>query len=94
MKHWYLYTTVHGECPQNHNLNVHYLENLKSHAHFIVHNVMSVRFERQTMTDGMLVCIMLHPASYNVAGVERSERAGTCTAERKSVDLFNYMVSC
>jgi hypothetical protein len=55
---------------------------------------MSVRFERQTMTDGMPMCILLHPAYYNVAGVERSVRAGTYATGRKIVDLFNNVVSC
>jgi hypothetical protein len=41
---------------------------------FIVSNIVTVRFERQTMTDGMPVCIILNPASYNFASVERSER--------------------
>jgi hypothetical protein len=55
---------------------------------------MNVRLERQIRTDEMPVCIVLHPASYNVAGVERSERAGTYATERKIVDLFNDMVIC
>jgi hypothetical protein len=43
---------------------------------------MTVRFERQ-MTDGTSVCIMLNPASYNFAGIERSEREGTYATERE-----------
>jgi hypothetical protein len=55
---------------------------LKSHVFFIVSKAMTVRFERQT-TDGTPVCIMLNPASYNFAGIERSEREGTYATERE-----------
>ena len=60
---------------------------------FIVSNAMPVRFE---MTDGMPMCIMFNPASYDFVGVERSERAGTYATERERerVDLFNDVVSC
>jgi hypothetical protein len=81
--------------PQDGNLNVQYFENLKSHVLFIVSNAMPVRFERQTMTDGMPVCIMFSPASYDFVGVERSERVGTYSTEReRERELFNDVVSC
>jgi len=50
---------------------------------FIVSNAMPVRFERQTSTNGIPVCIMLNPASYSFVGVEKSERAGTYATERE-----------
>ena len=52
---------------------------------------MTVRFERQT-TDGMPVCIRLNPASYNFAGIEGSERAGTYATERERE--LTYLIMC
>lgn len=45
------------------------------------------------MTDGILVCILLNPACYNSAGVDRCERVGACARERERGDLLND-VSC